>query len=121
HGDGSGHSQLVDVDVLQQLVGSEPDVLQDFLATYLDAARRQSVELRSAVFGRDPRTARAVAHKLKSASRTVGAMALGELCAQLEKAGEAVDMPQLVRIMEAFDPAMAQVDAEIVSWLANGT
>jgi HPt (histidine-containing phosphotransfer) domain-containing protein len=122
-GQGPGHegkqSQVVDVDVLRQLVGSEQEVLRDFLKEYLDTARRQAGELRGAVTGREPAKARAIAHKLKSASRSVGAMALGALCEQLEKAGEATNLMELERMIGDFDSAMAQVDAEIVRWLAQ--
>ena len=112
-------SPVVDVDVLRQLVGSDPAVLRDFLAAYLDAARRQAGELRGAVACREPGKARAIAHKLKSASRSVGAMSLGALCAQLEQAGQELDMPGLERMIDAFNSAIAQADAEIVHWLAQ--
>ena len=110
---------VVDVDVLRDLVGSDEAVLQDFLTEYLDAARRQAGELRAAVADRAPAKARAVAHKLKSASRSVGAMALGTSCAQLEKAGEALVLLELERMMKGFDSAMAQMEADIVRWLAQ--
>jgi hypothetical protein len=46
-------------------------------------------------------------------------MALGALCEQLEKAGEATNLMELERMIGDFDSAMAQVDAEIVRWLAQ--
>jgi HPt (histidine-containing phosphotransfer) domain-containing protein len=77
--------------------------------------------LPGAMSNSDARNMRAIAHKLKSASRSVGAMALGDLCAQLERAGELTDLAELARIMVIFESTMALVDAEIVHWLAQST
>jgi PAS domain S-box-containing protein len=120
-GSASPGEAAVDVDVLRGLVGSDPAVLRDFLGEYLDVARRHAGALREAMSNSDARNMRAIAHKLKSASRSVGAMALGDLCAQLERAGELTDLAELARIMVIFESTMALVDAEIVHWLAQST
>ena len=111
----------LDVDVLRRLVGDETDVLQEFLEEYRGAADRQAGELRAACDRRDAAAARAVAHKLKTSSRCVGALFLGQLCEQLEHAGRDADWPMLERTMAAFGPAMAQADADIARWLAQNT
>ena len=105
--------------MLRQLVGDETDVLRDFLQEYRNSARHQAGELQAAFERHDAAGARAVAHKLKTSSRCVGALALGQLCEQLEKAGRDGHWPTLQRSMAALEPAMAQVDADIEHWLAH--
>ena len=112
-------TSALDVDVLRQLVGDETDVLRDFLQEYRNSARHQAGELQAAFERHDAAGARAVAHKLKTSSRCVGALALGQLCEQLEKAGRDGHWPTLQRSMAALEPAMAQVDADIEHWLAH--
>ena len=51
----------------------------------------------------------AMAHKLKSAARAVGALALGELCAELEQAGKAAQQDALARLLPAFEAEMIAV------------
>src|SRR6185437_13679786 len=79
-------SPVVDVTVLESLVGDDPLVVRDFLSDYLDSARRLVGELRLARNAEDLRQIGAIAHKLKSSSRSVGAIALGDLCSALENA-----------------------------------
>ena len=56
----------------------------------------------------------AQAHKLKSSARTVGALALGDLCERIEAAGKAGDDEALGRLLPAFERESAMVAA----WLA---
>src|SRR3546814_206321 len=51
-----------------------------------------------------------IAHKLKSSSRSVGALGLGEACAKLENAGKAGDKDAVRVGMQQFDVALAAVD-----------
>jgi HPt (histidine-containing phosphotransfer) domain-containing protein len=94
----------LDIRVLQELVGDDDDVVDDFLIDYLASAREQALALRSACATGGLEEIRAIAHRLKSSSRSVGARALGELCAELE---EAAVMPTLAR----FEQELAAVEA----------
>jgi len=48
-----------------------------------------------------------VAHTLKSAARTVGALALGELCQQIETAGRAGDAKAGLALINGLADALA--------------
>ena len=89
--DASRTDDVVDVAVLKALVGDDEEIVRELLSDYLVSARRLAVELRAACSAGDTRQVGAIAHKLKSSSRSVGALALGELCAELESAGKAGD------------------------------
>jgi HPt (histidine-containing phosphotransfer) domain-containing protein len=54
-----------------------------------------------------------LAHKLKSSSRSVGAMRLGGLCEALEHAGRSGDDTRCNALTEAVQSAFAEVDALI--------
>jgi HPt (histidine-containing phosphotransfer) domain-containing protein len=75
----------VDLGVLRAMVGDDPQTLHELLVEYLGSAGEQHAALREAWRIGDHRHAGAIAHKLKSASRAVGAAELGELCAELER------------------------------------
>lgn len=72
---------------------------------------------RAAFVGRG-REAGAIAHKLKSSSRSVGAIALGDLCAELENAGKAGGLATLATWAKQFDTALAAVEGALEQWLA---
>ena len=109
--------QAVDIGVLQQLVGDDAGVLHDLLADYLASVHEQAPALRAAVTAGDTLGAQAIAHRLKSSSRSVGALALGERCAELESAGEAGDAaalaPGLLRFESELAAVQASIDAEL--------
>ncbi len=104
---------VMDLGVLKALVGGEKETLRELVADYRDSARRLAVELRAAYTAGDPRRAANAAHKFKSASRSVGALALGEICAGIEKAGRAGESEAVARGMEQFEVALAAVETEI--------
>ncbi len=114
---GDSGTGVVDLGVLKALVGGERETLREFLADYRDSARRLAAELRAAYTAGDPARAANAAHKLKSASRSVGALALGECCAGIEKAGRAGDGEAVARGMEQFETALAAVETEIGAFL----
>ena len=74
-------------DALRQMVGDNPALQQRLLAKFLVNAHAQVASIQAASDCGDLKRAADVAHTLKSAARTVGAMALGALCQQIEGAG----------------------------------
>ncbi|AYH42143.1 CHASE domain-containing protein [Azoarcus sp. DN11] len=101
------------VAVLEALIGGERAVVDEFLGDYRSALRELSGVLRTAVAHDDAGTIVAVAHRLKSSSRAVGAGQLGELCAELEIAARAGLRALVARHLGEFDAAAAIVEARI--------
>jgi CheY-like chemotaxis protein/HPt (histidine-containing phosphotransfer) domain-containing protein len=110
---------MLDIGVLKAHVGDDPAILRDLLGHFLSNAKLQAAELRSACAGGDATQAAAIAHKLKSSSRSVGALALGELCAEIEQTGRAGHCDALARRIPSFDTALSQVEAEINGLLST--
>jgi len=108
----------VDVTVLQGLVGNDTATVRTFLSDYLDSARALAAELRAAWASENAQKVGTITHKLKSSSRSVGAIAFGDLCAELESAGKTGDVASIANAVAKFDPAFAEVEASIVGLLA---
>ena len=100
----------VDIKVLAALIGDEPAVIREFLTDFSSSAAQIADALRIAFANRDTRETGALAHKLKSSARAVGALALGELCADMEQAGKAGDAATLMLLMPRFEDELGRVN-----------
>jgi CheY-like chemotaxis protein len=78
-------------ETLIQLVGHSPEMHRLLLTKFLPNADKQCQQISAAVESSDLTALAMTAHTLKSAARSVGALALGELCQALEDAGNAGD------------------------------
>jgi signal transduction histidine kinase/CheY-like chemotaxis protein/HPt (histidine-containing phosphotransfer) domain-containing protein len=77
---------LVDRAVLHELTGGDDDLAASILADFLDSSRSDVAALRAALEDTDAGEVRRHAHRIKGASRTVGASDLADLAAELEAA-----------------------------------
>jgi CheY-like chemotaxis protein/HPt (histidine-containing phosphotransfer) domain-containing protein len=101
----------VDVNVLKALVGGDDEeIIRDFLHDFCISAAKIAVELRAARTEGRAVQAGALAHKLKSSARSVGALALGEICAEMEQAGKSDDMEALAALLPGFERELAGVE-----------
>ena len=107
----------VDVAVLKGLVGDDPQLVHRLLADYRAAAERLGQEVRAASSTDDTRQIGAIAHKLKSSSRSIGALALGDLCAELENACRSGTREEVQRGVVKFEAELREVDAQIAALL----
>lgn len=105
----------IDVNVLKQLIGDDPGMIAEFLQDFRVSSKNIATELRVACETGKAEIAGAAAHKLKSSARSVGALALGELCAQMEQAGKGGDTGALADLLPRFEAELAAVDQFIGS------
>ncbi|MEW5881951.1 MAG: PAS domain S-box protein [Pseudomonadota bacterium] len=110
---------IFDIAVLKAYVGDDPATLRSVLNEFLRVAPQQVAEIEAAAPG-DPARAGAAAHKLKSSARAVGALALGEHCAELERTVKAGDAEGAMRALPALVAAWAQARRSIEAALAAG-
>ena len=111
----------VDVNVLKALVGDDPAILNEFLHDFSVSAQAIAAELLAACAAGDAAQVGTLAHKLKSSARSVGALALGELCAELEAAGKAAQSGELASLLPRFEAEMADVNGFLASHVAPTT
>ena len=90
----------VDVSVLKALVGDDPAMISELLQDFRLSATKIAAELRSACAAGQASASSAAAHKLKSSSRAVGALALGDLCDEIEQAGKLGQVEALAALLE---------------------
>jgi EAL domain-containing protein (putative c-di-GMP-specific phosphodiesterase class I)/CheY-like chemotaxis protein/HPt (histidine-containing phosphotransfer) domain-containing protein len=109
--------QEYDEGMLARLVGDDPVTLARLRRKFLLTTEAAAQELREAVNRGDAAAAAARAHRLKSSSRTVGAMALGQVCHEIEHFGSLGHSPSLPALLPAFEAALLRVVARIVQQL----
>lgn len=102
-------ARVYDPGRLQNVVGCDRSAQQALMRAFLHAARVGQAEMRAALHDRLFDTAGAVAHRLRGAAASVGALALGEACAQVEAASSARDSQALAQAGGAFDKAMVEL------------
>ena len=112
-------SRPVDIRVLQALVGSDPNIVVEFLHAFRATAARIAHDVERAYCDGSAAKTVAAVHKLKSAARSVGAMALGDLCADMEQVGSVGQIDALAMAFEQFKIEMAAVDRHLASLLAS--
>lgn len=103
-------SAPVDVSVLEALIGTDPQVIKEVLQEFTESAARLSSDLAEACAAQRASQAAAVAHKLKSSARSVGALKLGDICADIERAGHAGDLAAMTALLADFETATRTVD-----------
>lgn len=110
---------VVDLRVLQEMVGSEPEVVLDFLRQYRESAHSLMAEIRAGHASTRLEQIGSATHKLKSSSRAIGAVGFGDLCAQLEAASTAQRFAEVADAVPALERAFAEVDAVILRRLGS--
>jgi len=105
-------------DSLIELVGNNPGIHQRLLQKFLINTEKQVAQISAAATSDDCATAADVAHTLKSAARSVGALRLGELCQSLESAGRAGDIAQCCALSSGLADEFASAVAAIKGHLA---
>jgi two-component system, sensor histidine kinase and response regulator len=105
--------RAVDVRILESLIGNDPTLVREFLRDFAASAARLAAALvDSHTRGNSIETA-AIAHKLKSSARSVGALKLGELCAAIEEAVRSRNGTIPSRLITAFGTEMAAVQEHL--------
>jgi len=84
-----------------------PDFLKTVVERYVDEGRHTLEALRAALS--DAEALRAGAHKLKGASRLVGALELGDRCQQLEELARAGQLPDAAAVFDEVEHEFARV------------
>ena len=108
-----------DASTLTRMVGDYPEMHRRLLDKFLQGAEEFVAIIIAAVAGGELETVINVAHKMKSAARTVGAMQLGELCQTLETAGRSGDTETVISEAAGLEAAFLDVSLQIRNSLVN--
>ena len=110
--------RVLDTDVLRRLVGNDEEAARRLLEKYARTSAATADELRKAASSGDLGALAATAHKLKSSSRSIGALPLGALCEALEHAAKAADSLAIARKLHRFEDLIVQVSNALAHELA---
>jgi len=120
----SSSTATLDISILKHLVGDDSKVIEGFLIDYRKAAQKASFDLDEALRNKDWAVIRGIAHTLKSTSRAVGAITLGEVCDALEQAGIEQHEVAIHQAMSDFEVAIVDfyqaLPGNIAQTEANG-
>jgi signal transduction histidine kinase/CheY-like chemotaxis protein/HPt (histidine-containing phosphotransfer) domain-containing protein len=114
----ASHPQRVaplDVRVLESLVGNDRALIDSLLKEFDLGLARTADEIGKAAGGRRPQEAAALAHKLKSSARSVGAGRLAELCSLMETEGFKDDSEAVARLVPEFVDEVRSVEEYLAS------
>jgi signal transduction histidine kinase/HPt (histidine-containing phosphotransfer) domain-containing protein/ActR/RegA family two-component response regulator len=109
-----GGGQGIDLSVLVQLVGDDPDTIRGLLAEFQAGVTAQFGQMAAARAANDAALIARYAHSIKGAARYAGAARLAEICDALERqagGGESVD--GLGGQLAALDAAMARLKQDV--------
>lgn len=115
--DRQARAAAIDVATLKNLVGDDDDIVRDLLVDYLASAGQQVSDLYADFSLGNTGHVASIAHKLKSSSRSVGALALGDLCTELENACRAEDKESTAQHMAKIETTWKAVAVEIADFL----
>jgi CheY-like chemotaxis protein len=108
-----------DPGTLNELVGDNPAMHRRLLERFLVNAHGQVADMDVAAAAADTQGAAGVAHTLKSAARSVGALALGELCQAIETTGLAGDAQACTALAQDMAVAVAAAQQAIQHHLSQ--
>jgi HPt (histidine-containing phosphotransfer) domain-containing protein len=103
----------LDLERLQLVTDWEPALEEELLGIFLESSRETLKDLRTAIEAGDARLLRAYAHALKGSSRTIGAIALGELAQELERLGDSSDFASACGALLSADAAFERMASAI--------
>ena len=99
-------SHVYDRDRLVELFGDDPSTLAELEREFLDIARGAEREIRGTD---DLQTIGRAAHRVKGSSGMIGADALSEVAAAVERAAKAQDLPAVRRLDRSFSHEVTKV------------
>jgi len=111
--DSKASGAVIDLAPLMEIFGDDEDTIKEVLADFVDPAKETTAEIEAAFESKSAEDVRAASHKLKSSARSVGAIALADLCQTLETAGKAGDWETINAAFAQMHAVLGQVVAEI--------
>jgi signal transduction histidine kinase/HPt (histidine-containing phosphotransfer) domain-containing protein len=105
--------QALNIDVLKTLIGNDPALLCTLLGDFIVAVTAGATAIRAAAAAGDFGEVGSVAHRLKSSARSVGALPLGDVCAQLENSSRLGDKAIAVEAVAVFEAVAEELLPEL--------
>lgn len=104
---------ILDLSELAARIGDDEDIQREFLNVFREQMSPLAAQINEAAGSRDLNRIGALAHRLKSSSRAVGAMDLGAVCARIEEACRKEDTNELGPLLTRFGLSAEAVGSAI--------
>jgi HPt (histidine-containing phosphotransfer) domain-containing protein len=114
-----GDPSVLNVRVLEELVGAEREIVHDLLAHYRESARTIMAEIRTGHATDNLLQIGGATHRLKSSSRAIGALHFGDLCTHLESAAKQGKADDVAASLPPLELAFAAVERAITQCLGT--
>ena len=101
----------IDAGVLAEIADGDPDAERELLRRFRQYNAEDANRLLSAVRQADIKGVNQTAHRIKSASRAIGAMGLALVCDRLERASREKDWQAVAANLDAFSAELERVNA----------
>ena len=121
HPAGSSIDEAIDLDVLAQSTGNKPDLHQRLLRTFNRVLPDTLADIEQAFAWKSDEQIAEHTHKLKSSSRSMGAITLAGVCEQIEQAARKVDWNRIEALMPQLRRLAAHTDVFIENYLGDAT
>ena len=99
----------VDLNRLQEMVGDDPEFIEELLDTFVESTEELMTPLRAGVQSGDAQAVMRESHRLKGSSANVGAEALQEQSHELEKMGRAGSLDRAAEVLAEIETEFARV------------
>ena len=109
--------ELIDNSVLIQSTGDKPELHRHLLQSYEKALDGEVDNIQQAFAWKNHEQIAEYTHKLKSSSRSLGAMVMANICERLEAAANAADWKQLEMLMTQMQRDAKATAARILNFL----
>jgi len=106
-------TQAIEPGVLAGLVGSDQEAIERILAIFRDSLPETAIEVREGCSSGDASRVRMAAHRLKSSARSIGALRLGQVCAELERASREGGVARFPELLARFEMEVAAVTGQL--------
>ena len=106
---------LLDASVLHEITGGDTNLEREVFRRFLAENTKDVAEFQRAVETRDTLQVTDAAHRIKGASKTIGAGALGEVCARVEAAARSNDWAAVIGDLDAFRREVARLNAYLAT------
>ena len=108
---GNGESAPIDRSELAEISGGDQSLERKMLSVFRQANDADAAALKEALEKQDIASVTRLSHRVKGASRMVGAIALAGICARIEHAGRASDWGTIAANREALYRELDRVNA----------
>jgi CheY-like chemotaxis protein len=109
--------EVIDLSVLAQMFGENPEKLKKYALRFIDTARQSMNEIDEALAVADTDRLGAIGHKLKSSASSVGALGYAALCLALEQYGREDELENARRIAPQLRALLLRIEAEVKQFI----